>query len=374
MPTLSSFFAIFTDGQAPRLDPVFPAATFVALDPIPIVPAFSGDDELFGPHAQPFVRAPKKAGWLLTVTREVKGGAGTFFADAHKILIHSTRGLHGWGVDVLRLWPFPLHKGDELPDDPFAEDLFSVGFAEQGEHGFRAETVGLAKLDQRELSFTFQGKDLLEDAALFCAHLADWAMGQGRRVGHEQTMAYGFDRVLFRAIEGVGAGGPFRGWHPPVIQRLLPEARFPGVGVLQVYTFASSGNQPSLDLSSTLRRALEQRQMLEAEGLTGESPHQSAIAEACACAGGPDGLRGVRHEPRSQKDSGWTFTCQKKHASADLGSLTLGALAHRLPQILTFLALPPGCSVDFQADEKTVIDSRAARRDDDDEGEDPDDA
>jgi hypothetical protein len=231
--------------------------------------------------------------------------------------------------------------------------------------------VGLAKLQQRELSFEFRGKDLLEDAALFCAHLADWAMGQGRRVDHEQTMAYGFDRVLFRAIEGAGAGGPFRGWHPPVIQRLLPEDRFKGVGVVQVYTYTSAGNEPILDLSTTLRRALEQRQVLETENLTGESPHQSAIAEACACAGGPDGLRGVRHEPRSQKDSGWTFTCQKKHSSADLGSLSLGALGHRLPQILKYLALPPGCSVDFN-ENSVVIDSRAARRDEDEELEDHD--
>ncbi|MBS1153358.1 MAG: hypothetical protein H6Q89_5056, partial [Myxococcaceae bacterium] len=302
MPTLSSFFAIFTDGTPPRGDMIVPPGTFVALDPIPQVPPFSADDELFGPHAQPFVRAPKKHGWLLTITRDVKGSAGTFFADAHKLLLHASKGLTGWGIDVLRLWPFPLHKADELPEDPFAEDLFSVGFAEQGEHGFRAETVGLAKLQQRELSFEFYGKDLLEDAALLCAHLADWAMGQGRRVGHEQTMAYGFDRLLFRAIEGVGAGGPFRGWHPPVIQRLLPEQVFKGVGVVQVYTYASAGNEPVIDLSTTLRRALEQRMVLEGENLTGESPHQSALAEACACAGGPDGLKGVRHEPRSQKD------------------------------------------------------------------------
>ncbi len=195
MPTLSSFFAIFTDGSAPRADAVVPSGTFVAIDPIGAIPTFSADDELFGPHAQPFVRVPKKFGWLITVTREVRGGTDAFFSDAHKILVRSTKGLTGWGLDVLRLWPFPLTKVDELPDDPFAEDLFSVGFAEQGEHGFRAETVGLAKLQQRELSFIFSGKDLLEDAALFCAHLADWAMVQGLRVGHGQTMAYGFDRV-----------------------------------------------------------------------------------------------------------------------------------------------------------------------------------
>lgn len=372
MPTLSSFFAIFTDGPAPRADFNAPGGMMVALEPMGAIPPFTMDEELFGPHHQTFVRAPKKHGWLLSITREVKGNTGTFFSDAHKLLIHSTRGLTGWGIDVLRLWPFPLHKADELPDDPFAEDLFSVGFAEQGHHGYRAETVGLAKLGQRELSFEFTGNDLLEDAALFCAHLADWAMGQGRRVGHEQTMAYGFDRLQFRAIEGQEAGGPFRGWHPPVIQRLLPEARFGGVGVVQVYAFASTGSELTLDLTNTLRRALEQRTVLEVEGLTGESPHQSAVAEACACAGGDDGLRGVRHEPKSQKDSGWTFTCQKKHPTSDLGLLTLGALAHRLPQILKYLALPPGCAIDFLANDSVVIDSRAARRDDDEEDHDHD--
>lgn len=373
MPTLSSFFAIFTDGAVPKLDLVVPPGTSAQIEPIASIPPFTADDELFGPHHQAFLIGPRKAAWLLSVSREVKGSAGSFFADAHKLLLQATRGVPGWGIDVLRLWPFPLHKADELPDDPFAEDLFSVGFAEQGEHGFRAETVGLAKLGQRELTFEFNGKDLLEDAALLCAHLADWAMGQGRRVGHDQTMAYGFDRVLFRAIEGKEAGGPFRGWHPPVIQRLLPESRFLGVGVVQVYTFASSGNEATLDLSSTLRRALDQRTVLEVEGLTGESPHQSAIAEACACAGGTDGLRGTRHEPKSQKDSGWTFTCQKKHPTSDLGQLTLSSLAHRLPRILKYLALPPGCSVDFLANDAVVIDSRAARRDEDDDLDDTDD-
>ena len=372
MPNLSSFFAIFTDGAAPRADLAVPSGIRVALEPIGAVEAFTADDELFGPHAQPFVRAPKKAAWLLSVTRETRGGTGTFFADAQRLLLASTKGLTGWGLDVLRLWPFPLHKADELPEDPFAEDLFSVGFVEQGEHGFRAETVGLAKLDQRELSFHFVGRDLMEDAALFCAHLADWAMSQGRRVDHDQTMAYGFDRVVFRALEGAGVGGPFRGWHPPVIQRLLPEARFPGVGVVQVLTYASAGNEVVADLSTTLRRALEQRTVLEAENLTGESPHQSTLARACACAGGVDGLKAIRHEPDSQKDSGWVFTCHKPHATHDLGPVSLGLFAHRLPQILKYLALPPGCSVDFLADE-AVIDSRAARRDDDDEGDDPDD-
>jgi hypothetical protein len=371
MPNLSSFFAIFTDGAPPRVDLVVPHGTILVLEKIADLPAFGADDELFGPHAQPFIRAPKKAGWLMSITREVKGGTGTFFGDCQRLLIAATRGLGGWGLDVLRLWPFPLQKVDELPDDPFPEDLFSVGFVEQGEHGFRAETVGLAKLDQRELSFEFSGRDLLEDAALLCAHLADWAMGQGRRVGHEQTMAYGFDRVVFRAIEGPDAGGPFRGWHPPVIQKLLPQMRFEGVGVLQAFTYASSGSEATPDLSSTLRRALEQRMILEAESLTGESPHQSASARSCACAGGPDGLRGVRHEPESQKDSGWIFTCQKKHDPGELGLATLAVLAHRLPQILKYLALPPGCTVDFSG-EDVRIDSRLARRDDDDELEDID--
>jgi len=48
MPTLSSFFAIFTDGTAPRGDMVVPSGTTVTLEPISPIPIFTADDELFG--------------------------------------------------------------------------------------------------------------------------------------------------------------------------------------------------------------------------------------------------------------------------------------------------------------------------------------
>ena len=74
-----------------------------------------------------------------------------------------------------------------------------------------------------------------------CGHLADWAMEQGHRVQHGQSMAYGFDRLTFFATEG-DAGGPFRGWHPPLIQKLLPPEVFPGVGVLEVRAVADGAH------------------------------------------------------------------------------------------------------------------------------------
>ncbi len=89
-----------------------------------------------------------------------------FFVEAHRLLKHAVRRQRGWALDVLRLWPMRLEAvADELPDEPFAEDLFTVAFRPQGEQGLRAETLGLSKLAHRELSFAFRGPELIEDAA-----------------------------------------------------------------------------------------------------------------------------------------------------------------------------------------------------------------
>ncbi len=368
MPTLRCSYVIYTDGGAPHdaFTPPDPSIR-VALAELTqlIVPART--DELFGPHVQTFARFTPKRGFLLAFSKAVKGGAADFFAETRRVLLEATAGLSGYGFDVLRLWPFPLAQASEaLPEDPLAEDLFSVGFTEMGEHGFRAETVGLSKLDQREISFEFHGRELLEDAALMCGHLADWAMEHGQRVGHGQSMAYGFDRLTFFAAEGT-PGGPFRGWHSPLIQKLLPPEIFPGVGVLEVRTVDEDSNAPPQPLTEVLTRALEQRMVLEEQDLTGDAPFHTATARVRGTIEALVSISAVREEPIASKDSGWRFSQQG--STEREGTVTLAAVAKRAPEIIKYLALPPGVRLEWNGEGLLKIDvskAHTAADDDDD--------
>jgi hypothetical protein len=365
VPLLSSFFAIYTDGRAPRADVTVPRGIELSLTRMEEL-VTPHDVSLFGPYAAEVQRYKPGVGYLLALLRETKGSAGTFFADAQRIFTETVEGLDGWGLDVLRLYPFPLPTSRDLPEDPFAEDLISVGFHEQGEHGFRAETFGLVKLGQREVSFVFKGGELLEDAAILCSHLADYAMSQARRVEHRQTMSFGFDKLLFLAAEGEGSTGSFRGWHPPFMSRLLPERLFYGVGALRVLGYARPTAEPTGDLTPVLHRALEQRMVLEEYDLTGESPHQSATAKMCSCAGGANGLRAERKEPQAQRESGWTFTCGKEHAPAELHTRTLEEVSVKVPEVMKYLALPPGVILKF-TEAGVEVDAHRAHRDEPEE-------
>lgn len=362
---------IYTDGGAPT-DAFAPpnSGTRITLLELPelVVPARS--DELFGPHVQSFTRFTPRRGFLLALARTVRGGAGPFFHDARRVFLEVSAGLRGFGFDVLRLWPFPLESASEaLPDEPLAEDLFSVGFTEMGEHGFRAETVGLSKLDQREVSFEFRGRELLEDAALMCGHLADWAMEQGQRVQHGQSMAYGFDRLTFFAAEG-DAGGPFRGWHPPLIQKLLPSEVFPGVGVLEVQTVEEVGGERQ-PLTVPLIRALEQRLILEEHDLTGDAPFHSATAKVRGFVHALRALTAVREEPVASKDSGWRLISRTTHDGPPEGLMTLAEIANRVPEIIRYLALPPGVRLEWDTEGRLTVDaSKAHAALDEDEADD----
>lgn len=372
MPTLRCCFAIFTDGGAPSDAFVPPAvATQVLLTELPDLVVPSKADELFGPHTQPFARFSPKRLFLLSLARDVRGGAGTFFSEARRVLIETTAGLTGFGLDVLRLWPFPLKGASEaLPEEPLAEDLFSVGFTEMGEHGFRAETVGLAKLDQREISFEFKGRELLEDAALMCGHLADWAMEHGHRVQHGQSMAYGFDRITFFASEG-DAGGPFRGWHPPLIQKLLPSTIFPGVGVLEVQCVPETPDNPREPLTLALQRALDQRLVLEEHDLTGDAPFHTATARVRGFIHGLRALTAFREEPVASKDSGWRFISRTTHDGPEEGTMTLGDIGRRVPELIRYLALPPGVRLEWDTESRLRVDASKAHAEvDDDETDD----
>ena len=362
MPTLSRFFLIYTDGARPRTDVAGARGASVAVAPLDPVVLPGADTPLFGPHAQALARFAPRAAWLVSVRKEVRGPAGTFYADAHAALRAALEPLEkGILLDVLRLWPLPLTEIEALPDDPFAEDLLSVGFHEQGGGRFRAETYGLAALGQRELTFEFKGRDLVEEATLLCAHLADYVMEKGRRVDHGHALSFGFDKLVFQAPDGGGAEGCFRGWHPPFVQRVLPQDLFPGVGTLRALC-EESALGPEAELTAALTRALEQRKVNEAHAVFGDAPHHGDRAQACPCAGGANGLVGVRAEVHVPRHSGWTFTCARGHAESALGVTTLGELSRKLPQIIRFLGLPAGAKVTWGPG-GPVVDASRVRRD-----------
>lgn len=364
MPTLSSFFAIYTDGAS--LNEAFeqPKSAQLVLAELPLHAVPAPDDELFGPHAQLFSAFKPKRVFLLGMKREVPGRVGTFFDEARRVLVEATQGVQGVGLDVLRLWPFPLAGAeDALPEDLLSEDLFSVGFTEGGAHGFRAETFGLAKLGQRELSFEFHGRELLEEAALMCGHLVDWLTDHGRRVEDGQSMAFGFDRLSFAAAEGTREDAPFRGWHPPLIQRLLPESLFPGVGALEVLSHPHGApNDRRHDLTIPLTRSFEQRLLLEDLDLSGDSPHEQSTARVWGPVGGLTNLVMWREDSVGSKDSGWRF--RTPGSSSPETVLTLGELAQEVPDIVRFLALPGGVRLDWSEDGRLTIDASKARQDD----------
>lgn len=366
MPILSSHFAIFTAGAHLNFSVEVPEELSFGvsmLDP-QLVPG-PGDD-LFGPHARAFSGFRPTRAWLISMSREVKGRAGPFFDETRRLLLDLTRGLEGVGLDVLRLWPFPLaHAEDLIPDEILSEDLFSMGLTEMGEHGFRAETFGLAKLGQAELSFEFRGRELLEEAALMCGHLADWLMDHGRRVEDSQSMAFGYDRLTFFAAD---AGGDPRTWHPPLIQRLLPTSVFPGVGALEVLSHPEgAAPQDTSDLTIPLARSLEQRLVLEDLDVSGDSPHALATAQVV---GTIDELRNLtmwREEHTGSKDSGWRFRRDGTAGSPE--TMALLDIARHVPLIVRFLALPWGVNLHWTAEGQLTIDTSKARHDDDDADE-----
>ncbi len=358
---LSSFIAIYTDGSAPADDFQPPAGAHVFLGEMGelIVPN-PRQDELFGPHVTAFARFKPKRGFLLAVTQEGRGSDPVrFFAEARRVMLEATAGLKGMALDVLRLWPFPLELAAEaLPEELLSEDLFALGITDQGEHGYRAETFGLAKLGQRELSFAFRGEALVEEAAQVVGHLADWLLEHRRIVEPGHALAFGFDRITFHAVDG-GGPGPFRGWHPPLMQRLLPESLFPGVGVLDIH-LAESPHDVHPDLTIAMQRALEQRLVLEENGLTGDAPHQTMTVDVHGRVHGLTSVTAVRDEPRSSRDSGWRLESAGVAPSLERGVMTVGDVARRMPNFVRYLALPPGVHLTWDAEGLLHLDASRA--------------
>lgn len=349
MATLSCFFAIYTEGESLQDSFPSPSDTDVFLGEMGSLLLPGPKDELFGPHAQIFQRVKLKRGFLLGFRRKVRGRSETFFNEVRTSVLRAIAGTKGVGLDILRLAPFPLETAAEaLPEDLLAEDLFSVGFTEMGDKGLRAETLGFAKLGQREITFEFTDPTLMEEAALMCGHFADWLLEHNKRIVHGQSMSFGFDRISFFSAEGE-AGGPFRGWHPPLIQKLLPSGLFPGVGVLEVHAFPPGNVEVREDLTVPLRRALEQRTLLEELDLTGDAPHSSSTAQVKGFVTELKSLVAMREESVNSKDSGWRFRSTVEGDSGENGVMTLGDLARRTAELVRFLALPQGVKLTWNA-------------------------
>ncbi len=368
--TLSCFFAIYTDGAA--LSDQFPSPTgadvFLGEMGSLLVPG--AKDELFGPHVTAFSRTQHKRGFLLGFRRESRGRAETFFNEVRTAVLAATKNVNGFALDVLRLWPFPLDQAhDALPEHLLAEDLFSVGFTDMGQHGMRGETVGLSKLGQREISFEFSDRALMEEAAVMCGHLADWFLEHGRRVEHGQSMGLGFDRISFFAAEG-NAGGPFRGWHPPLVQKLVPAHLFDGVGVLEVKASPPGLPDQLEDLTVPLRRAQEQRLLLEELDLRGDAPHASTTAQVKGFVTGLESLTAYREESTSSRDSGWRIRSTAEGDSGENGVMTLADLSRRAPDLVRYLALPEGVRLAWNAQGRLELDRSRVELDDDDDGDD----
>lgn len=368
MAHLDLFCLVYTNGESPR--PITdPEIRWIEL-PTPPIPAPS--DELFGPYAAEASRELRRLSraFLFHAHRDRARDAEQFFANANVALATSVEGMQGVALDVLRMWPVPLREIDELPTDPLPEDLFAVGFEDVTSGGIRAQSFGLAKLGQREIRFTFHDRSLMDEAALLVAHLADYAMAHTRRVEHGQTMSFGFDRLAFQASEGADAGGPLRSWHAPFAQAALPAELFEGVGMLDVRAHQPLSQQVTMDLTDALRRSLTQRLLLEELGISGDAPSQLAVARTCSCAELSTAWKATRVEPNASKDSGWTVVCVKAHETQDLHERTIGELVRKVPSMLRYLALPPGCTVIWNGPTEVQIDAGDAPVDDDFSNED----
>lgn len=368
VPKLSCFYALFTDGPSPRGDFAHPRGATAFVEELKSVPMPSGADEVFGSYASAFARAQPKKAYLLGLSKDVKGAPGRFFTEARTALLQAIAGLDGWGLDVLKLTPFPFKEAAEaVPEEFLAEDLFSVGFTEMGVHGYRAETFGFSKVGQRELSFEFHGKGLIEEAGLFCGHLADWILEHGLRVEHAQGIAFGFDKVGFFAAEGK-RGETFRAWHPPLIRQLLEPTHFEGVGVLEVR--ASDGpTEPLGDLTAALTHTRMQRRVLDDFDLTGDAPHHTATAVLHGEPTGLVDLVAMREEPDAARDSGWRLATTAG-ATQTGRAVTLAQLVQLVPEMLRYLALPPGSRLEWDINGRHAVDVSHVAAGEADDGDD----
>ena len=141
VPTLSSFFAIYTDGSALNESFRSPVDSDVFLGEMGALQLPGSNDELFGPYAAAFSRAKFKRGFLLGFKRELKGRSEQFFEEVRAAVLAATAGVEGFAFDVLRLWPFPLAQADEaLPEHVLGHIGYSILPAFAG-HGYASAAL-----------------------------------------------------------------------------------------------------------------------------------------------------------------------------------------------------------------------------------------
>jgi hypothetical protein len=353
--TLCSYFAFFTDGDRPYETFAHSAGSTAFVMPLRPMVLPGPNDHFFGPHAGAFSRVKASNGFLLAVSRDAKAGVGSYFTDVRRAVLQVTQGMSGWGLDVLKLTPFPLSQtAQALPEDFLAEDVFTLGLSDRGVHGIRAETFGLSKLGQHELTFTFTSAQLMEEAQLFCGHVCDWLIDHGQRLSGNSQLAFGLDTVHFRVAGDERAA---RAWHAPFICQLLPEAIFPGVGAVEVKVAGNSGQQN--DLTGLLKTAQAQRQILDEYDVTGSVPQGASMARVAGTPGPLVSALASREEARDLKDSGWRLVWP----GGGQTTLALREVVGVVPDLAKYLALPVGARISWNSLGAAVVDTSTVSTD-----------
>lgn len=360
MANLSFGCLILTDGSEPK-----PAYGNFGIERLEGAPDRVEPGELFGPHAQAFVQALKRfrAAFLFSGEGVAGRESERFFATAQAALTRSVTGQQGFVVDLFKRWPRPISELADLPEDVLPEDLFSMRTVELPNGRFRAETFGLCRLGQKEISFQFSGLELADEAVALCARLADYALVHRRSVEAGQVMGFGFDRLAFsEAPERLEAGALWR-WCQPHLARRWPGKAFASGQLLTAELMLPASEERTSDLREALHRAREQHRLTEELDVLADSPNETASALGCPCLQKAATIQAHREEATGIRDSGWRLTCGHPHDAKDLQLTTLGTLATQLPQLVRYLALPTGCRVTVSGNSSQVDLGSAPRSD-----------
>jgi hypothetical protein len=148
------------------------------------------------------------------------------------------------------------------------------------------------------------------------------------------------------------------------VQKLLPEELFPGVGVLEVHSSPPGNGELREDLTVPLRRAFEQRTLLEELDLTGDAPHATSTAQVKGFITRLESLVAIREESMNSKDSGWRLR-NTTSESGENGVMTLADLARRVPEFVRYLALPQGVKLTWNDAGVLEVDRSRVELDDD---------
>ena len=345
MTKLQFFCVSYTRGDAPRLSGAEVRGLALTVLEIPTVVMPTRDDGLFGIHATEFVKFRPARAFLVSVKATQGMASEVFFENARSKLLELFTGVTGYVLDVLRMLPMPVSAVDQLiPYDVMGEDLFSLSIIDRGAQGQRAQTFGLAKLGQSELTFDFVGWHLKDDAHQLVTRIAEWVFQHRKLIPPSSEVPFGYDTLRF-----TGGTGPARSHHPSLIQKLLPEREFEGTGLCTIEALAATPQ----DLSAVLEHLRAQQEVLSRSNVVGDSPHHSKTVQVKGRVNALRNLEGMRIEPINSKDSGWSF----RQTDGSIGSsafVPLSELIQQLPELIGFLALPAGSVVWWNSEGRAV--------------------